>query len=58
MKNAILNLYQRDYFTFFLVAYFLDVISIMIFKFPIIFLLIALTQIIISLVMILKRFKK
>lgn len=58
MKKVILNLYQRDYLTFFLIAYFLDVISLMIFKFPIIFLAIALTQITISTVMIFKRYKK
>lgn len=58
MKNTILNLYQRDYFTFFLVAYFLDVISIFIFKIPIIFLAIAFTQIIIAGTLILKKFKK
>jgi len=58
MKNAILNLYNRDYFTFYLIIFALDTVLLALFKLPLLFLLIAGIQITLALVNILKRYKK
>lgn len=58
MKNVIFNLYHREYLTFYLVAWLLDLLSIWLFKIPLITLLICFTMLIISTANILKRFKK
>jgi len=58
MKQTILNLYNRDYFTFYLLISFLDTILLMIFKIPLLTLAILSFVTVLSLVSILKKFKK
>jgi len=58
MKNVMLNLYQRDYFTFYLLLSVSDFVCYSIFHFPLVFLSVAFVQMIISLTFILRKFKK
>ena len=58
MKNVLINLYQRDYITFYLLVWVLDLFFTFIFKFPIITVTLCFIQIIFALTAIFKRFKK
>jgi len=58
MKNTIINLYQRDYFTFYIVIYTLDILIMFITKIPILTLTIVGIMLTLSSVQILKKFKK
>lgn len=58
MKNVILNLYNRDYFTFYIVCLLTDMLSVFLFKLPIVSLFIVFTMLILSTLTLAKKFKK
>lgn len=58
MKKTLYNLYQRDYFTFYLIAFAIDLLSVFLFKLPLATLLIFGIVLIFATVDILKKFKK
>lgn len=58
MKQAILNLYQRQYLTFYVLVFFADLIISFVTKIPILTLLIIATIFTLSAVDLLKKFKK
>ena len=58
MKQAIINLYNRDYLTFYVIAITFDIISFQIFHIPIVTILILVTMLTLSTVNILRKFKK
>jgi len=58
MKNTIINLYQREYFTFYLVVFTLDLLVTFLTKIPILTLTICGIMLTLSTVNLLKKFKK
>lgn len=58
MKTAIFNLYQRDYFIFYILLTIGDFLFFSIFKIPILLILVCGIMVVLSSAQILKKFKK
>lgn len=58
MKNTIINLYNRDYLTFYLIIFAFDLISYALFHFPLFLFIIVTIQITLTLTNLLRKFKK
>lgn len=58
MKKTILNLYQRDYFTFYLVVFLLDTISLVLTKIPVLTIAIMFIVMTLLITQLLSKFKK